>query len=104
AQQAGFPRNDDFNGPTQEGGGYFQLTARRGRRCSTAVGYLRPARRRPNLIIVSNALASRILFSGRRAIGIEYRPGHPTRGAHAPRKSSLPRRHIQFAAAPAAGL
>ena len=41
AQQAGFPRNDDFNGPTQEGAGYFQLTARNGRRCSTAVGYLR---------------------------------------------------------------
>ena len=41
AQQAGFPRNDDFNGPSQEGAGYFQLTARNGRRCSTAVGYLR---------------------------------------------------------------
>ena len=44
AQQAGFPRNDDFNGPTQEGAGYFQLTARNGRRWSTAVGYLRQAR------------------------------------------------------------
>ena len=83
AQQAGFPRNDDFNGPTQEGAGYFQLTARRGRRCSTAVGYLRPARRRPNLTIVSNALASRVLFSGRRAIGVEYRHGDTTRVAHA---------------------
>src|SRR6266550_59517 len=83
AQQAGFPRNDDFNGPTQEGAGYFQLTARRGRRWSTAVGYLRPARRRPNLTIASNALASRILFSGRRAIGVEYRQGEATRVAHA---------------------
>jgi choline dehydrogenase len=83
AQQAGFPRNDDFNGPTQEGAGYFQLTARHGRRCSTAVGYLRQARRRPNLAIVSNALASRILFSGRRAIGVEYRCGDTTRIAHA---------------------
>jgi len=83
AQQAGFPRNDDFNGPTQEGAGYFQLTARRGRRCSTAVGYLRPARRRPNLTIVSNALAGRILFSGRRAVGVEYRHGETTRVAHA---------------------
>jgi choline dehydrogenase len=83
AQQAGFPRNDDFNGATQEGAGYFQLTARRGRRWSTAVGYLRQARRRPNLTIVSNALASRILFSGRRAIGIEYRQGGTTRVAHA---------------------
>ena len=43
AQQAGYPRNDDFNGPTQEGAGYFQLTSRNGRRCSTAVGYLDPA-------------------------------------------------------------
>ena len=83
AQQAGFPRNDDFNGPSQEGAGYFQLTARHGRRCSTAVGYLRQARRRPNLAVVSNALASRILFSGRRAIGVEYRCGDTTRVAHA---------------------
>jgi choline dehydrogenase-like flavoprotein len=83
AQQAGFPRNDDFNGPTQEGAGYFQLTARHGRRCSTAVGYLRQARRRPNLAVVPNALASRILFSGRRAVGVEYRCGGATRIAHA---------------------
>jgi choline dehydrogenase len=83
AQQAGFPRNDDFNGPTQEGAGYFQLTARHGRRCSTAVGYLRQARRRPNLAVVSNALARRILFSGRRAIGVEYRCGDTTRVAYA---------------------
>src|SRR5260370_25343235 len=83
AQQAGFPRNDDFNGPIQEGAGYFQLTARNGRRCSTAVGYLRQARRRPNLAIVSNALASRILFAGRRAVGVEYRHGGVMRTAHA---------------------
>jgi choline dehydrogenase len=83
AQQAGFPRNDDFNGPTQEGAGYFQLTARHGRRCSTAVGYLRQARRRPNLAVVSNALARRTLFSGRRATGVEYRCGDTTRVAHA---------------------
>ncbi len=72
AQQAGYPRNDDFNGATQEGAGYFQLTARNGRRCSTAVGYLRPARKRPNLFVASEALATRILFEGRRATGIEY--------------------------------
>jgi choline dehydrogenase len=83
AQQAGFPRNDDFNGPTQEGAGYFQLTARNGRRCSTAVGYLRQARRRPNLAIVPNAPASRILFAGRRAIGVEYRHAGVTRTARA---------------------
>src|SRR5437016_8333094 len=68
-EQAGLPRNDDFNGPTQEGAGYYQLTARNGRRWSTAVGYLRPARRRHNLAVVSNALTTRILFEGRRAVG-----------------------------------
>jgi choline dehydrogenase len=87
AQQAGFQRNDDFNGPSQEGAGYFQLTAKNGRRWSTAVGYLRQARRRPNLAIVSNALATRVLFSGRRAIGVEYRlgqkHGQTTRAAYA---------------------
>jgi choline dehydrogenase len=72
AVQAGYPRNDDFNGPEQEGAGYFQLTARNGRRCSTAVGYLRPARKRQNLVIVSDALATRVLFEGRRAVGVEY--------------------------------
>ena len=72
AQRTGIPRNDDFNGATQEGVGYFQLTSKNGRRWSTAVGYLRPARRRPNLAIASNALASRILFSGRRAVGVAY--------------------------------
>jgi choline dehydrogenase len=86
AQQAGFPRNDDFNGPTQEGAGYFQLTARNGRRCSTAVGYLRQARRRPNLAIVTDAPASRILFEGRRAVGVEYRHGDSTRTALANRE------------------
>jgi choline dehydrogenase len=72
SEQAGFPRNDDFNGPSQEGAGYYQLTARNGRRCSTARGYLRPAKRRGNLQVVSNALASRVLFDGRRAVGVEY--------------------------------
>src|SRR5215510_8089967 len=60
-REAGLPRNDDFNGPTQEGAGYFQLTTRNGRRWSTAVGYLRPALRRGNLEVAANALAIRIL-------------------------------------------
>ena len=83
AQQAGIPRNDDFNGPRQEGAGYFQLTAKNGRRWSTAAGYLRQARKRPNLKVELNALATRILFSGRRATGIEYRQGEATRTAFA---------------------
>lgn len=73
SEQAGFPRNDDFNGATQEGAGYYQLTARNGRRCSTAKGYLKPALKRPNLKVISQALATRILFDGKRAVGIEYR-------------------------------
>lgn len=72
ARQAGHPRNDDFNGETQEGAGYFQLTARNGRRCSTAVGYLKPARSRANLRIEPRAQTSRIVFEGKRAVRVEY--------------------------------
>ena len=74
-QQAGWPKNDDFNGAAQDGVGYFQLTARRGRRSSTATGYLRPAERRPNLSIVTSALTTRVLFEGTRAAGVEYLRG-----------------------------
>ncbi len=83
AGQAGFPRNNDFNGPTQEGAGYYQLTARNGRRCSTARGYLKPARGRSNLRVESEALATRLLFEGRRAVGVEYRQGGALRRARA---------------------
>jgi choline dehydrogenase len=83
ARQAGFPRNDDFNGAAQEGAGYFQLTAKNGRRWSTARGYLRPAARRSNLAVATDALATRILFEGRRAVGVEYRQGESTINAHA---------------------
>ena len=71
-EQAGLPRTEDFNGPSQEGAGYFQLTTRKGRRWSTARGYLKPARKRPNVAVVANALTTRILFEGRRAVGVEY--------------------------------
>ena len=72
AMALGIPRNDDFNGATQEGAGYYQATARNGRRCSTAVGYLRPAQRRPNLRVEVEALATRVLFEGKRATGVAY--------------------------------
>jgi choline dehydrogenase len=75
AQQCGYPRNEDFNGPSQEGAGYYQTTTRNGRRCSTAVGYLKPARGRANLAVISHALAARILLEGRRAVGVEYLAG-----------------------------
>jgi choline dehydrogenase len=71
--ELGIPRNDDFNGARQEGVGYYQLTTRRGFRCSTAVAYLRPARSRSNLAIETNARATRIVLEGRRATGVVYR-------------------------------
>ena len=82
-EQSGIPRNNDFNGPTQEGAGYFQLTAKNGRRWSTAAGYLKQARKRANLKVELNALATRVLFEGRRAVGIEYRQGAAMRTAYA---------------------
>ncbi len=72
AVACGIPRNDDFNGAVQDGVGYHQTTTRNGRRCSTAVGYLRPAMKRRNLQVVTHALSERILFDGRRAIGVEF--------------------------------
>src|SRR5712692_1152526 len=72
AEQTGIPRNDDFNGARQEGAGYFQTTTRRGRRCSAAVAYLRPARRRPNLRVLTQAPTTRVLFEGREAVGVAF--------------------------------
>jgi choline dehydrogenase len=84
--ELGIPPNDDFNGATQEGTGYYQLTTRRGFRCSTAVAYLRPARRRPNLAVETNARATRIVLDGRRAAGIVYRQGGREQIANARRE------------------
>src|SRR6266571_2777349 len=72
ALQAGHKANDDFNGPEQDGVGYYQLTQRNGMRCSAAVAYLHPAMARPNLEVMTDALCTRILFDGNRAIGVEY--------------------------------
>jgi choline dehydrogenase len=73
AEANGIPRNDDFNGATQEGAGWFQTTSRNGFRCSTAVSYLRPARRRDNLHIETQAHAERVLFEGTHATGVRWR-------------------------------
>ena len=72
AQEAGFQANPDFNGAEQEGVGNYQLTVRKMRRCSAAVAYLRPAMKRPNLKVEIRALAHRVLFDGKRAVGLEY--------------------------------
>ncbi|HKU96849.1 MAG TPA: choline dehydrogenase [Vineibacter sp.] len=73
AQELQIPANDDFNGRSQEGAGYFQLTMRNGFRCSAAVAYLRPARRRANLRIVTGAVVERLCFDGRRVCGVTAR-------------------------------
>jgi choline dehydrogenase len=83
AAETGIPKNADFNGATQEGAGYFQTTTRHGRRASTAVAYLRPARSRTNLHIETVALAQRIRFEGRRAVAVEYRKDGALRTARA---------------------
>ena len=72
AVEAGLRRNDDFNGASQEGVGFYQLNLRAGQRASTASAYLAPARKRSNLVVVCRALVRRIVFEGRRAIGVEY--------------------------------
>jgi choline dehydrogenase len=75
AVAAGYPRNDDFNGETQEGVGQYQVTQKRGRRWSSAAAYLHPAERRPNLTVRTGALTTRVLVENGRATGVEYRAG-----------------------------
>ena len=89
AGEIGIARNDDFNGARQEGAGYYQLTTRRGRRCSTAVAYLRPARGRRNLRVETNAHATRVLLDGRCARGVSYRQHGSERSVTARREVIL---------------
>ena len=86
AQQVGLPFNRDFNGADQEGVGVYQITTRDGRRMSAARAFLRPAMKRANVDVETDALATRILFEGRRAVGVEYRVGDATRRAMAGRE------------------
>jgi choline dehydrogenase len=72
AEQCGLTYTPDFNAASMEGVGMYQNTARNGFRMSSARAYLHPARRRRNLTVVTNAHATRILFDGRRATGVEY--------------------------------
>jgi choline dehydrogenase len=74
-RQAGYPLNEDMNGASQEGFGPMDMTVKDGRRWSTANAYLRPAMKRPNLTVITGALATRILFEGRRAVGVAYEQG-----------------------------
>jgi len=89
AAACGLAPNQDFNGPVQEGAGFYQVTQRHGRRCSAARGFLRPAQSRPNLTIGTRCLVTRIVFSGRGAAGVEYRRGGALERAHAAREVLL---------------
>jgi choline dehydrogenase len=72
ANALGVPNTDDFNNLTQEGVGYFQLSTHKGFRCSAAVAYLKPAKHRSNLTILTNSQASKVIFENKKAVGIEY--------------------------------
>ncbi len=89
AMELGYERNDDFNGAKQDGVGYHQTTTRNGKRCSTAVGYLHPVRNRPNLRVVTGALAEKILFEGKRAVGVAFREYGQPRTVRAAREVIL---------------
>jgi len=83
AVEQGWPRNPDVNGESQDGFNYSQTTTRKGWRNSAARAYLRPVRGRANLKVVVNAIARRVLFEGRRAVGIEYAVAGQVRQARA---------------------
>ena len=73
AKQDGLRELDDFNTGDNEGVGPYHVIVRNGVRSSTARAFLKPARSRPNLKVETEALAQRILFDGRRAVGVDYR-------------------------------
>lgn len=89
AIEAGLPSNSDFNGPQQEGAGFYQVTQRRGRRCSAADAFLHPARGRPNLTVVPHAHATQIVLEGTRATGVEYVSAGREFSVHAEREVIL---------------
>ena len=84
--QAGYPYTDDCNGFQQEGFSHFDMTIDNGIRCNTSVAYLKPALGRKNLTVLSHTLASRVLFDGTRAVGVEYRQGGATKRVFAERE------------------
>lgn len=72
AQAAGYKFNPDYNGADQEGVGFFQLTAKNGRRCSSAVAYINPVKSRENLQIITHAQVEKVVIEGKRATAVTY--------------------------------
>ncbi len=89
ARQCQFPLNQDFNGAEQEGVGVYQVTQKNGERWSAARAYIHPHLTRPNLSVITEAAAGKIVFSGRRATGVQYRQGKETREVKARREVIL---------------
>ena len=87
--QAGYARNDDFNGADQDGFGRYDFTIRHGKRHSTSRAFLRPVRRRPNLTVVTHAQTTRIVVEGGRAVAVDYVRGDAHHRAHAAREVVL---------------
>jgi choline dehydrogenase len=83
AHAAGLPLNDDFNGPVQEGVGFFQLTVKDGERFGTGKAFLRPAQERRNLTLLTGVFTIRVLVEHGRAIGVEYLQNGRLHTAHA---------------------
>jgi choline dehydrogenase-like flavoprotein len=75
AKTLGIPRNPDYNSGDQAGTGYFQRTIHNGRRYSAAKAFLRPARKRPNVDVRTSTQAAKIVFEGKRAVGVRYVQG-----------------------------
>lgn len=73
AQQTGIPATDDFNRGDNSGVGYFEVNQKRGIRWNASKAFLRPAMKRPNLTIITGALTERVVFEGKRCVGVEYR-------------------------------
>lgn len=88
-QQAGYPYTSDMNGHQQEGFGVMDMTIRKGKRWNTAQAYLRPVLDRPNLNAETGAMATRILFEGDRAVGVELQQDGKTRRIRAEREVIL---------------
>jgi choline dehydrogenase len=81
--EMGIKRNVDFNGVEQDGCGFFQVTQKEGRRCSSAGAFLSPILNRPNLTIKTHAMVTKVLFEGKRAVGVSYLQDGTEHSVHA---------------------
>lgn len=95
AEECGYPRNPDYNSGDQEGWSYYQVTQKNGRRWSTAKAYLEPALKRPNLTLETGAHTTRLIFEGKRCVGVEVKQNGQTRIFRAGREVALSAGAIQ---------